>query len=268
MEWSSTNALPLKVSKCVAMEFNTKWRGSILNSTGFTNHAYFCNGQRIGWVDKHTDLGVIFDVHMDFSDHIKLIITRANQAKASINKCFYFTEKKIKLKLYSCYVCPILEYNSIIWLPVSFCQINSIESIQHSFTRYQFPIRQLNYIQHLSVLNFMSLEHRRQILDLVFLFKVINNNIKLIHQADLQLLNVNSVRLHTNFKEIFTAGHALDHDYSHHVIAIWNCLAQEIKESTSLLSFKHMLFKFYLKKYYTNNWVCIPFYPSHFTFCI
>ena len=72
--------------------------------------------------------------------------------------------------LYTALVRPLMEYSSSVWSPYLVKHRRLIENIQRSVTKFilNYPPREVNYI---NTLDLLPLDFRRQIYDLVLLFK-------------------------------------------------------------------------------------------------
>ena len=66
------------------------------------------------------------------------------------------------------YIQPIIEYSAPVWSPFTKFQIDSIERIQHNFTRYALHYPAINYCEYLNIL---PLSFRREMIDIKLLFK-------------------------------------------------------------------------------------------------
>jgi len=78
----------------------------------------------------------------------------------------------ILTRLYKSLVRPHLEYCSAAWSPYYTKDKEQIERVQHRFTRFFVSLRQLDYPERLRRLNLWSLEERRNMADLIELFKM------------------------------------------------------------------------------------------------
>jgi len=80
--------------------------------------------------------------------------------------------------MFKTYVRPCLESNTVIWSPSFVYDIDKIESVQRSFTKYLPGMYELSYIDRLKELDLESLEVRRIQFVLIYLFKAINGQVK------------------------------------------------------------------------------------------
>lgn len=131
------------------------------------------------------DLGVTFDSQLNFKTHIRNIVNKAYQMYGFIvRNCRDFNNMTCIRTLYVSYIRSILEYCSVIWSPHYDIHRYSLEKVQNKMLRYinyketgtyQFHIPKLDILKRY---NLHSLESRRSVAYLLFLHKLINNNIK------------------------------------------------------------------------------------------
>ena len=132
------------------------------------------------------DLGVWFDYKLNFKYHISVTTAKTN-AVLSLIKRFgrEFNDVFVIKSLYTSLVLSIIEYGSIVWMPVLDVNINRIESIQKQFLlfilrnmgrldRFRLPL----YRHRLKLLNMLKIRDRQEIVCCTFAFDVLNNNIK------------------------------------------------------------------------------------------
>ena len=80
-------------------------------------------------VETERDLGVEFDSKLNFKQHIKTIVSKANFALNRILRVFKYLDSNKFLILYKSFVRHILELSSPVWSPQTKCQSYLIEKI-------------------------------------------------------------------------------------------------------------------------------------------
>lgn len=145
---------------------------------------YSVNGKALSRSNTITDLGVIFNSKFTFHEHIYSITSRALKTLGFVKRnSAYFTNIKTLIRLYKSIVRPILEYVSILWCPWQQFLIKQIETIQKRFLSYlyfkQFGCynRMLSSVTLNNMYNFDSLNRRRDVASVLYLYKIINNQI-------------------------------------------------------------------------------------------
>ena len=140
-------------------------------------------------------------------------------------------------------------------------------------TRYIIDTNEMSYVDRCSNLNILPLSFRREISDLVFLFKCTNNLVDVNFNSEISInscpngrRSANGVLLNLNLvkTETFMAS------YFNRIVHMWNILPPNIRNTDSLISFKKCLIAHYTDKLYSFNvdhlctWTstcrCIGFY--------
>lgn len=170
--WCDRNKMALNVSKCYHITFTRKKRP--IPST------YSLNGTLIDQVKNIRDLGIVISSDLSFTEHINMVIKKANKMVGFISRMSkdFRNTQTIKI-LYNSLVRSHLEYASAVWNPVYDVHINRIERVQKKITRllrykdHQCPYR-ADYAQRLSYFHLSSLKQRRVLIDLCTLYKIVN----------------------------------------------------------------------------------------------
>lgn len=179
VDWSNRNRLDLNEKKCHHVSF-TRPRSTK------TITRYFVESTRIETVAEFKDLGVLFDEHLTFKAHQKSVLQKGNNILyASIRFAREIRYPAITEKIIRAYVLPLYEYGSVIWHNNSITISKDLESTIRKATRYSLQIpfnrehpRYRNYSQRLRELDLNTLENRRIIACIVFIFKSINDTVE------------------------------------------------------------------------------------------
>ena len=84
---------------------------------------------------KKTWVGITIDSNLKFDNHIATKIQKSNMMLGLINRSFSFLDSNIFKTLYTCYVRPHLEYDSVIWSPFLIKNIKALENVQRRATK-------------------------------------------------------------------------------------------------------------------------------------
>ena len=98
-----------------------------------------------------------------------------------IIKTFKPRDPHLYITLYKTYIRTIVEYNASIWSPYLIKDIIKAEYTQKKFTRQickKLNLKYNNYLDRLRILKLESLEKRRLKLDLILVYKILNNLIQ------------------------------------------------------------------------------------------
>lgn len=171
-DWCNRNYLYLNISKCHVITF------SRLKSP--INFDYSVGCDEIGRVTVVEDLGVLFDSKVTFEQHIQRISGKALKLLGYISRTAKdFTIESLKI-LYCALIRSRLEYASVIWSPYYAVHIHQLEKIQNKFLRIiaykeSIPRQFIVYDNILGILNIKTLRHRRILIDLQTLYKIIHS---------------------------------------------------------------------------------------------
>lgn len=175
--WCDSNHIFLNIQKCKIMRFHRNNMPAL--------YRYSIDGTILNEVFVMRDLGIIFTPNLSFVEHYKHIIFSASKALGLITRMSAnFSNPTTFRILYTALVLPHLEYCSPIWNPYQRTYVDSIERIQHRFLRFishklnqPIPITSHNYDSLLASLGFLTLEQRRLVADVTFVYKVMNNHV-------------------------------------------------------------------------------------------
>ena len=123
-------------------------------------------------VTVEKDLGVFMDTSLE---HISNKVNLANKNVGLIFRTFTYMDKEMFLNLYKSVVRPHLEYASIIWFPMYKKDKIIIEIVQRRATRLVKSVQHLSYPEMLKMLGLPSLEKRRDLADMIQVYKVLHD---------------------------------------------------------------------------------------------
>ena len=126
-------------------------------------------------VEEDRDLGVLFSHSLKFGDHIKMIVHKANSLRllGLIKRSFSYLELQMLRLLYTTIIRPHLDYACVVWNPYQFGDI--LEQVQRHVTRACPSLSHLSYHDRLMALNLPSLLYRRRRMDMIMMYKILND---------------------------------------------------------------------------------------------
>ena len=124
--------------------------------------------------------GVTFDCNLNFHQHTSEVALKDNRVLACIKKAFIDSNYDVFLKLYKVLVRPIMEYANIIWGHYFLLDKRKLERIQHRAAKLIPSLNNKLYHECLMSLDLPSLYYRSIRSDLIFLFKLLNGQFKLL----------------------------------------------------------------------------------------
>ncbi len=158
--------------------------------------SYYIDGHIIAVKDRISDLGVTIDNKLSFAAHITTISTKARSRCALFLRSFVSRDWALMTMFFKVYVRPLMEYGCVIWSPITTSLIKKLEKVQRSFTKKAVNLRDLAYHDRLLSLQLESLQHRRRLADLIFLFSVFSGNSKMNFGSHLILKDTSNTRGH------------------------------------------------------------------------
>jgi len=170
--WAENWQMEFNPSKCLHL--------TISNKHHHFNHSYYISNHFMQKVSHAKYVGVIFDEHITWKNHIRDICAKANAALAFIKRNINSCPNYIKSNWYKTFVRPILEYASPIWVPHLQVDISTLEKVQYTAARYalnDYSWRN-SVTAMLKSLEWPTLKPRCVYSKLVMFYKIINSHIE------------------------------------------------------------------------------------------
>lgn len=169
--YCSSNKLKLSLPKCKSITFTKK--------INVIRHTYSLLGSPLESVSLIRDLGILLDSKLDLNIHINNITNKAFQMYGFVMRtCSHFKRPATFIHLYFSLIRSQLEYASVVWNPHYKKYSEQIESVQRKFLKsvnYRCCRSKSSYAKSLAKFSLCTLEHRRLLLDEIFLYKLCHN---------------------------------------------------------------------------------------------
>ena len=136
---------------------------------------YFMEGKKLTSVESEKDIGVILNKKLKPSQHCSEIVRIANFKLQQISRSFHYRDKDVFLSLYKRFVRPNLEFSTVAWCPWTNEDKENIEKVQIKAVNMISGLRGNNYEEKLTELKLESLESRREMFDMVQVYKILHN---------------------------------------------------------------------------------------------
>lgn len=230
--WCADWLLPLNEDKCVVLHLGK-------NNPRFP---YTLNNHTLSTVRSQNDLGVIINEDLTWSEHISAVCKRANSMLYLLRKSFQCVSFTTFVKLYVCYVRPILEYAGPVWSAQLVRDAHLLEGVQRRATRLPFGISRPSYVERLSRSGLDTFCNRKLRGDLIITYRILHG----LFSCDLSRLYDTNVdtRLRGH-------GYKLKHEcfrttvrqqfITNRVFSVWNGLPSAVVSAPSVNSFKNGL---------------------------
>jgi hypothetical protein len=173
--WCSVWKLKLNVPKCNVLTFTNK-KHNVL-------YSYKLYGSDLTRVSFIKDLGVVISSNLSFKKHVSYIVPKAYKLLGFIKRNCLSDFKEVTLRnLYTTLARPQIEYATVIWNPNGAHKGNtaSVENVQRRFVKNicfkrNLKYHRVDYHDLCLSLNLNTLETRRHIFDVVFLYKIVHS---------------------------------------------------------------------------------------------
>ena len=202
-------------------------------------------------VETEVDLGVCIDSELNFDEHRKTRIGKANRMIGAIRRSFQFLDPYTFVKLYKSMVRCHVETAVPVWFPYLAKDIDAVEAVQKRATKMLAATKGLEYEDRLRLLKLPTLVYRRHRGDMIELFKMINGmyDQEVLPHFDMRediVTSSSDNRGHS--KQLFVTQSKKDvrrNFFTKRVAPVWNSLSEEVVSAPSVDSFKKRLDKYW-----------------------
>lgn len=199
--WCQKNQLKMNISKCKVMTYTRK--------RNFIHHDYVLEDRILERCDVIRDLGVLFDSKLNFINHINNTIASASRMYGFLYRnCRDFDNIDCLVTLYNSFIRSKLEYGALVWYPIYQIHIQNIENVQRKFLKFLYyvsdgvyPERGYDYKRMVHRFGVATLQHRREVFSVTFLFNLIHGKIDCSMLLNGMLYNV--PRLESRYEQTF-----------------------------------------------------------------
>ena len=232
-----------------SMEFNVKKCKIMHCGRNNPKHSYNIGGETLKVVESEKDIGVTITSNLKPSQQCQEATGRARCELGKISKCFHFRDKKVFLRLYMQFVRPHLEFSASVWSPWNQTDIDLLENVQKQAIRMVSGLRSTSYEDKLKEIGLWTLEKRRQMFDMVQVYKILND----VGNIDVSISKISvdanqriSTRSQSDPLNLVKKRNSLDirkYFFTERVVDIWNKLPSKVKHAPTLRAFKYELKK-------------------------
>lgn len=175
IKWCHNNKMQLNPKKCYHAKYTRK-----INCIGTE---YFIDQERVQEVETIRDLGVHFDKKVTFVPHIENTIKKSSKMLGFLlRNTKGFRKSSTKIMLYNSLVRSVMEYCSVVWRPHYATHMLRLERVQKRFVWHLAfsegrSKRLPSYKARLCHFRMQPLTLRRDIIDVLFVYKLLRNKI-------------------------------------------------------------------------------------------
>ena len=202
------------------------------------------NGSRLSTTECERDIGVLVSNKLKPSLQCKKAAQTASTVLAQITRAFHYRDRHVFKNLYQQYVRPHLEFAVAAWAPWLQTDIDGLEAVQKRAVKAISGLRSNIYEERLKELGLPSLQARRQEIDMVQTYKLVNkmdtdNSELWFERADSRRVTRNNAVRHNLVPKMYH--HEFRRNFfSSRVIEQWNSLPVEVRDAPTVSSFKRL----------------------------
>ena len=237
--WSADWQLSFNTEKCEVMRITKK--------TDLTKPNYTLMNKTLKVADNTKDLGVNITSKLSWSLHVNQCVNKANRVLGFLKRSVGPKNHQLFSKLYKSLVRPILEYCSPVWSPHLKKDINALEKVQRRASRCALRSKgghEMSYEERLKILQWPTLEKRRELLSLIECYKTVHgiNGLEpskyFTFASDYRQLRSNHCY---KLKTVLAKLNSYKYSFFVRIVPIWNSLPEHVAEAESLMAFKGRL---------------------------
>ncbi len=229
--WTKEWQLSINSSKCNVLKLGFRGRDM--------SHEYTFDDSNIQNVSSCLDLGVTMSSTLTFTEHSGHLVTKATSKSGLVYRAFASRSKVFMINMLKGQIRPLLESNTEVWSPLHKQDIDRLENVQRSFTKRIGGFWELSYSERLNRCDIETLEMRRLKRDLVLVYKIIHNLVKLSFDDFFAFSPQRGLRGHPFklYPKQASTTRVL-HFFANRVVNPWNNLPTSLVSSTNLNRFK------------------------------
>jgi len=137
--------------------------------------------------NEEKDLGVTFNDKFASTINCNKVCKASQRVIGLIRRNIHNRSKEGMIILYKTLVRPLLDYCCQVWKPHLKRDINSVEKIQKRYTKMIDGCKNLKYEQRLKKLNLTTVEERHKRLDMIQVYKILNDRTNIYPKDFLKL---------------------------------------------------------------------------------
>ncbi len=232
--WSIKWGMKFNAEKCHVLHIGR-------NNMG---HEYTLGGVKLASTEEERDIGVLINKNLKPGKQCERVARTANGVLSQILRAFSYRDKVTLPRIYKTYVRPHLEFAAPAWSPWHRGDIDVLEKVQKRLVKAVHGLKGSTYEEKLQELGLDSLEDRRAKLDLIQTFKITKMTEEEKKSLGLEQLPVGTTRRTQGGLTLSQSQSRLEvrsKFFSQRVVTQWNALCLDIRNSSSVASFKHKL---------------------------
>ena len=203
---------------------------------------------------EFSDLGLITSRKLSWNAHVDKITSKANKILGLVKRTCKGMKDITTLRTLFCALVRFqFEYCTVVWSPQTARNINKLERIQRRATKFILKTDD-DYDMRRKRLNLLSLEDRRFLFDVLFLYKVLNGYISIGISTYIQFYT-DADRYHLRgrdeltLKKNFARTTTFESSFFNRIVDMWNALPLNVRQASNISNFKKGARDFLLSRY-------------------
>ena len=247
VNWINRNLLKLNVKKCTIVSYGRD----------IQSHQYKIGDINLERSESIKDLGVLFDGKLNFENHVKEKVKKANSMLGIIKRNFDKMPPETSVMLYKSLVRSQMEYAGAVWSPHHKKTMELLENVQKRATRAFCRNKKLSYEERLRHLKLPTLKFRRIRGDMIELYKVTHGFYD--QTSSVRLVYCDNTRTRGHRYRLFPKHVHYDlrkYFFSNRVVNLWNSLPSFVVSACTVDTFKKRLDLYWNDQEACYNWHC------------
>lgn len=236
--WLTANRLSLNVAKTEFMVMASRQK---LTAHGDLSINLQINNQNIKNVEKAKTLGITIDKNLNWSAHVKELTSKISSAINVLKRSRPYLTTQSAIQVYNALILPHFDYCSQVWDGLGVTLTNRLQKLQNraarAITRSNYDIRSKDILKDL---NWSTLNIRRKKQKAILMYKTMNG-LTPRYLQEMFTKNENIYNLRNNEQALKLPKPKTDYmrrSFVYTGAKLWNELPLNIKESTTIHSFK------------------------------
>ena len=207
----------------------------------------YLNNSTLQSTSDFCDLGLVTNCNLSWNNHIDKISSKANRILGLIKRtCRGLKDVPTLRTLYLALVRSQLEFCSVVWSPYQASNIIKLERIQQRAIKLILKLRPLmNISNEEKKLNLLSLEQRRLLFDILFLYTVLNGHIDIDLSNNVQFFKESDHYMQRRkddcaLKKNCARTNIFKYSYFNRIVNMWNSLPHSVRRAHSVEIFKKL----------------------------
>lgn len=247
--WAERWGITFNPDKTESLLFSRQIDSEMLHPDLYFNNLVIKN------VSSHKHLGLFFNSHANWSDHISYIYEKAYKRINILRMLKYKVDRKTLELIYTTFIRPILEYADIVWANCTERECSILESIQIEAIHIITGLRRgTSHAALYTESGLIPLVKRRHLHQNIHFFKILNNKCpSYVSESILPFINNNTDHYPLRYIRLFDVPLARTQQYSSSffpkIMSEWNNPSCLFPSMTSI----HAIKKSFLPQPLTDN---------------